>query len=153
MRKFVVCLLIVLLGGACGKFGTHSKGAVEQAIQDHLNQNSHLLANSFNTKLENVSFKGDTADALVRFESKQSAKMFVEVRYGLRLQNGHWEVVSSSMMSGMGGDFHAGGGTTPATGAQPAPSPLQPSHRSLGKQLRGSSSGALALHMTQEWDS
>src|SRR6516165_7817006 len=126
MRKFVVCLLIVLLGGACGKFGTHSKGAVEQAIQDHLNQNSHLLANSFNTKRENVSFKGDTADALVRFESKQSAKMFVEVRYGLRLQNGHWEVVSSSMMSGMGGDVHAG--------AEPRLPPAHSLHRPLCSQ-------------------
>lgn len=128
MRKFVVCLLIALPGGACGKLGTHSKGAVQQAIQDHLNQNSHLIANSFNTKVESVSFTDDTADALVKFESKQSASIFVEVRYGLRLENGRWQVISSTPMSGQGGNSHMGNENAPATGAQPAPPPLQPSH-------------------------
>jgi hypothetical protein len=128
MRKFVVCLLTVLLSGACGKWGTHSKGAVQRAIEDHLNQNSHLVANSFNTKVENVNFKDDTAEALVKFESKQSASIFVEVRYGLRLQNGHWEVISSTPMSGQGGDSHVGSGNTPPAGAQPASPPLEPSH-------------------------
>jgi hypothetical protein len=128
MRKFVVCLLTVLLSGACGKWGTHSKGAVGQAIQDHLNQNSHLIANSFNTKVENVSFKDDTAEALVKFESKQSASIFVEVRYGLRLESGHWVVISSTPMSGQGGDSHMGNENASPAGAQPASPPLEPSH-------------------------
>jgi hypothetical protein len=128
MRNSGVCLLIILLSGACGKWGTHSERAVQQAIDDHLKQNSHLVANSFNTKVESVDFKGDTAEALVKFESKQSANIFVEVRYGLRLQNGQWQVVSSTPMSGQGNDSHGGNESVPPSGAQPASPPLVPSH-------------------------
>lgn len=128
MRKLAVCVLILLFYGACGKWRTHSKGAVQQAIEDHLNQNSHLVANSFKTKVETVNFKDDTADALVRFESKQSANIFVEVRYGLRLESGHWQVVSSTPMSGQGDDSHGRSQSAPPAGAHPASPPLESSH-------------------------
>jgi hypothetical protein len=128
MRKLLICLVTVILSTACGRWGSHSEGAVEQAVKDHLNQNSHLIANSFNTKVESVSFKDDTADALVKFESKQSAGIFVEVRYGLRLENARWQVISSTPMSGQGDDSHMGGGNAPPAGAQPASPPPQPSH-------------------------
>jgi hypothetical protein len=128
MHKFLICLVTVILSTACGRWGSHSKGAVEQAVKDHLNQNSHLIANSFNTEVESVSFKDDTADVLVKFVSKQSASIFVEVRYGLRLENGHWVVISSTPMSGQGDDSHKRDGNAPPAGAQPASPPLQPSH-------------------------
>lgn len=128
MRKLGVCLLVALLNGACGKWGTHSTGAVQRAIEDHLKQNSHLVANSFNTKIENVDFKGDSAEALVKFESRESSNIFVEVRYGLRLENGQWQVVSSTPMSGQATDSHGGSENGPPAGAQPAEPPAVPSH-------------------------
>ena len=128
MRELEVCLLIALLSGACGKSGTHSTGAVQRAIDDHLKQNSHLVANSFSTKIENVDFKDNTAEALVRFESKESSNIFVEVRYGLRLESGQWQVVSSTPMSGQGTDSHGGNENAAPPGAQPASPPLAPSH-------------------------
>ncbi|HEY6290071.1 MAG TPA: hypothetical protein VI455_00715, partial [Terriglobia bacterium] len=125
--RMIVCLVAAALFGACGVWnvgwGTHSKRAVELAIQDHLRQNRSLISSNFDTQIESVNFKGDTAEALVRFQSKQSAQLSVEVRYGLRLERERWEVVSSTPMSGQGGDSHgapedgpsAPGGTQPAT--------------------------------------
>jgi hypothetical protein len=107
--------------GSCHR--SRSK-AVEQAVQDHLKRNTHLVAGSYSTKIERIAFNGDTADALVRFESKQSANLFVEVDYGLRLEDGRWEVISSTPVGGLGGDSHRPR-DTPAT--QPGLTP-RPSH-------------------------
>jgi hypothetical protein len=116
------CLAAFVLTDACGTFGTHSRKAVEQAIQEHLNQNTHLVASSFDTRIESVTFKGDAAQALVRFQSKQSAALFVEVRYDLRLENGRWQVVSSTPMSGQGGDSHTSSvDNPPPAGAESRP--------------------------------
>jgi len=86
---------------------------------------------------ESVDFKDDTANALVKFQSKQSEQLFVEVRYDLKFESGQWEVASSTPMSGQGGDSHrmdqqgvstpdARPATTPGTPSD-AP-PLEPSH-------------------------
>ncbi|HEV2424684.1 MAG TPA: hypothetical protein VGZ29_07650 [Terriglobia bacterium] len=124
----------LVLTCACSWFSGHSKGAVEQAVNDHLAQNRNLKSGSFRTRIESVNFKGDNADAVVRFESTQSSALFVEVRYGLQRQNGKWEVVSSTPMSGQGGDSHGSAqdqnvgpppASEPAGSAHPAP---QPSH-------------------------
>lgn len=107
---------------------------MEQAINDHLTQNPNLKSGSFQTKIESVNFKGENADAVVRFESTQSSALFVEVRYGLQRENGKWEVVSSTPMSGQGGDSHSSAQdqsvgpppiSEPAGAAEPKP---QPSH-------------------------
>ena len=126
----LICLAAVALSAGCGKWGTHSRKAVEQAIRDHLSQNRSLLSNSFETEIESVSFKGDTADARVKFQSKQSAQLFVEVNYGLRLENGRWEVVSSAPLSAQGGDSHGSAKDSEAvpSGAEPGSPQLQPSH-------------------------
>ena len=131
MRKLGAALAAVVLLMGCGRWGSHSQRAVAQAIDEHLKQNSHLIASSFDTEVERVTFNGDSADAVVKFKSKQSAAIFVEVRYGLHYENGRWEVVSSQAMSGQDGDSHGqtGAGTPPpSTGATPAAAPLQPSH-------------------------
>jgi hypothetical protein len=109
MRRLFVVLAATLVLAACGRWGSHSKRAVEQAINEHLSGNTHLISSNFETEIENVSFKGDTATALVKFKSKQSAAVFVEVRYSLRNEKGRWEVVSSAPMSGQGGDSHGQG--------------------------------------------
>ena len=131
MRKFLPVLAVTLLLAGCGRWGSHSKGAVQQAIREHLSQNSHLIASNFDTEVESVSFNGDKADALVKFKSKQSAAIFVEVRYGLHFEKGRWEVVSSAPMSGQGGDSH-GAGVADQPPMPPAAHPgapgLHPSH-------------------------
>jgi hypothetical protein len=105
------------------------KQAVERAIQEHLKQNTHLVAGSFRTRIESVTVHGDSADALVRFESKQSAQNFVEVYYGLRLEDGRWEVVRSSQVNVPTGDSQRprDQDIPPAQGAGQTALP-QPSH-------------------------
>jgi len=134
LRLTTIVTAALLLTCACSRFNGHSKAAVERAIDDHLAQNPNLKSGSFQTKIESVNFKGDNADAVVRFESKQSSALFVEVRYGLQRQNGTWEVVSSTPMSGQGGDSHSSPQdqsfgppptSEPAESARPTP---QPSH-------------------------
>ena len=125
MRKLTICLAGLFMVACQGA----QKKAVEQALEDHLKGNPRLVAGSYKTKVERVSFKGDSADALVRFESKQSANLFVEVDYGLRVENGRWEVVSSAPMGGLGGDSHRPReGTPPPPQASPPALNPQPSH-------------------------
>lgn len=104
MRKLLVCFVGLLpVATGCNRLqGIQSKGAVEEAIYAHLKQNPHLALNSFTTQIEGVRFSGDTAEARVKFRSKQSAKLAVEVRYVLRREGSRWEVVSSSPVSGQG---------------------------------------------------
>jgi hypothetical protein len=98
----------LLATSGCKRLGglTHSEASVERAINDHLAQNRNLKSGSFQTKVESVVFKGDTASTVVRFDSRQSPGLFVEVRYGLRLEGGQWQVVSSTPLSGQGSDSH-----------------------------------------------
>lgn len=135
LKPMTVAMLVLIGACACKQWGTRSKASVERAINDHLAQNRHLKSDSFQTKVQSVEFKGDTADAVVRFESRQTSGLFVEVRYGLRLENGQWQVVSSTPLSGQGGDSHNSpqdqdlglpAGTEPA-GVPGRPAP-QPSH-------------------------
>jgi hypothetical protein len=132
-RLTAIMLTSMLLASACGRVGTHSKASVESAINQHLAENRHLKSGSFETKVESVTFQGDTADAVVRFESRQSSSLFVEVHYGLRLEDGRWQVVSSAPMSGQGGpsdDSHNAPQDQdfgPA-GTQPAAPPSQARH-------------------------
>lgn len=104
MRKVVAAgLLAGLVATVIGCYGNaKSKAAVEKAIQEHLNRNPRLSLDAFTTTVEDVSFKGDTAEARVKFTSKQNPKLAVEVGYGLKRAGNHWEVVSSTPLSGQG---------------------------------------------------
>jgi hypothetical protein len=96
MRRF--CLFIALLSvvgfASCAR--TNSKMVVESAIQKHLHENAHLMLNSFTTHFEAVNVKGDTANALVKYQSKQLPRLAVRVRYVLKLEQGQWQVITSS---------------------------------------------------------
>src|SRR3989475_5789081 len=50
-----------------------------------------------------VKFHGDTAEAEVKFESKESPDLAVKVHYVLQKSGDHWVVRSSSPAGGMGG--------------------------------------------------
>jgi hypothetical protein len=112
-------VLAVIVAAGCKHLET--KAAVKEAIDAHLKQRADLMMSGMTTEVLNVQFHGDTADADIRFQSKQSAAMSVTIRYTLRKANDHWEVVSSSRAHGaMGTNPHAIPGTS-ATPTKPAP--------------------------------
>lgn len=87
-------ILSVAVFASCAR--TNSKAAVEAAVQNHLHENAHLMLNSFTTQFESVAVKGDTANALVKYQSKQVPRLAVHVQYNLKLDHGRWQVISSS---------------------------------------------------------
>jgi len=98
-------VLVMTTAASCNR-GINSRSAVERAIEAHLERNSSLALNAFTTEISDVTFEGDNAEAVVKFESKQAPHMAVQVRYTLRKEGDHWVVQSSS---GMGGNPPGGG--------------------------------------------
>jgi hypothetical protein len=96
MRRLCLCIAILSVAGFASCARTNSKMAVETAIQKHLHENAHLMLNSFTTRFEDVTVKGDTANALVRYQSKELPRLVVHVRYVLKLEQGQWQVITSS---------------------------------------------------------
>ena len=127
MRGVLVCIgLAVLAATGCGSTGgRQSKGAIQEAIEAHLKKRPSMRLANMSIEIQNVKFTGDTAAAEVRFRSKQSPDLAVGVRYLLRRVGNHWEVQSSSPMSGMGMSPHSGTGTT-----MPVPAPAIPAPQS-----------------------
>ena len=132
MRKFSIALTVgTLLLSACSMAGgLKSNDAIRGAIEAHLKDNPHLSIANFNTQLESVQFKDDTADALAKFVSKADQNSAVEVRYQLKLEDRRWEVVSSTPAGGQGMGGHGDAmesmpaghpAATPADQGQPAP--------------------------------
>ncbi len=134
--KFLITVFVgvALLFSGCSK--SRDSGAereVRAALNAHLQKKGNLALNNMNMDIQSVKFNGDSAEAQVRFQSKEKADLAVSVRYVLRRAGDHWEVESSSPVGGMGSDPHASspsqGGTGPATSpappsdeAKPAPS-------------------------------
>jgi len=113
----------VIVSAGCKHLET--KAAVQEAIDAHLKQRADLMMSGMTTEVLNVQFHGDTADADVRFQSKQSAAMAVTIRYTLRKTGDHWEVVSSSQAHGaMGTNPHQ----MPPASATPTPPAPEASH-------------------------
>ena len=114
-----LAVLAVVVTAGCKRLET--KAAIQEAIDAHLKQRADLMMSGMTTDVLNVQFHGDTADADVRFQSKQSAAMTVTIRYTLRKAGDHWEVVSSSQAhGGMGTNPHPMPGAS-ATPTQAAP--------------------------------
>ena len=132
MHKFSIALIVgTLLLAACSMAGgLKSNDAIRGAIEAHLKDNPHLSMTNFNTQIESVQFKDDTADALAKFVSKADQNSAVEVRYQLKLEDQMWKVVSSAPAGGQGMGGHGGAmesmpaghpGVPPAGEGQPAP--------------------------------
>ncbi len=104
MRKFSIAVIVgTLLLSACSMTGSlKSKSAIQGAIETHLRGNPHLALKNFDTYVEDVKFKGNSADALARFVSKTDPNAKVEVRYHLKLDGMMWKVVSSEPAGGQG---------------------------------------------------
>lgn len=132
MRALVMTLVVLGLAGstACHRLsGVNSKAAVQEAIAEHLKQRSNVVSQNMTMEVGEVTFNGDTAQAQVKFRSKQAPNLAVGVLYKLRRAGNGWQVVSTSATTMPG--------TTPHENAiAPAPSPStnsteispQPSH-------------------------
>ncbi len=116
-----------VLLAACSHRGLRSDQAVRQAIEAHVKSRSDLMMSNMTMEVQGVKFDGDTAQADVKYRSKDNADLAVSVHYSLKLAGDHWEVVSSSSANGSSTNPHAGAATSTPQGPAAAPTPA-PSH-------------------------
>lgn len=133
MRKFSLFMFLgMFLLSACSMTGSlKSKAAIKGAIETHLKNNPQLALSNFNTEVESVKFKGNTADALAKFVAKGAPQQAVEVRYQLKLEGRMWKVVSSEPVGGQGMGMHGGamgGSGSMGQGQSGQMTPPAPSH-------------------------
>ncbi|MGO8736094.1 MAG: hypothetical protein ACLQVM_25245 [Terriglobia bacterium] len=132
MRAVVMSLLVLGLAGsaACHRFsGVQSKAAVQEAIEEHLKQQPNVTFQNLTLEVGDVTFNGDTAQAQVKFRSKQAPDMAVGVQYKLRRSGDGWKVESTSSASMAGTTPHGdAAGPTPSQTTNPTDMGPQPSH-------------------------
>jgi uncharacterized protein YhdP len=125
---------LVVLGlagsGACHRLsGIHSKAAVQEAIEEHLKQQPNVAFQNMTVEVGDVTFNGDTAQAQVKFSSKQTPHVAVGVVYKLRRVGNGWQVESTSSATMPGTTPHANAaGPTPSPATNPTDIAPQPSH-------------------------
>ena len=132
MRAVVISLVILGLAGstACRRSSElQSKAAVQEAIEEHLRQQPNVVFQNMTMEVGDVAFRGDTAEAQVKFRSKEAPNLAVGVQYKLRRSGNGWKVESTSSAS-MGGTAPHGGvaGSMPSPSANPTDIAPQPSH-------------------------
>jgi len=132
MRAVMMSLLVLGLAGsaACNRLsGVHSKAAVQEAIEEHLKQQPNVVFQNMTVEVGDVAFSGDTAEAQVKFRSKQAPNMAVGVQYKLRRSGNGWKVESTSAASMPGTTPHGNAaGPTPSPSTNPTDIGPQPSH-------------------------
>jgi predicted amidohydrolase YtcJ len=131
--KFLMAgvLAMAVLAGACSKRSeTAQEREVRAAIQEHLQKKGTLAMNNMTMDVQSVKVNGDTADAEVRFQSKEKPELAVGMHYVLHRTNGKWEVQSGNPTEGMGGDSHQSmeKPQSAAPGAQPSTPQPEASH-------------------------
>ncbi len=132
MRAVEMSLLVMALAGlsACNRSsGANSKAAVQQAIEEHLKQRPNVVLQNMTVEVGDVTFSGDTAQAEVKFRSKESPSLAVGVLYKLRRTGNAWQVESTSSMSMPGTSPHGNAGASmPPSPANSSGVGPQPSH-------------------------
>lgn len=127
MRVLVAGLAALgLILASCQKAGeADSKAEIHAAIESHLQQRPNVMLTNMTLEVQDIKRTGDTAEAEVKFRSKQQADLVVGVRYRLKKVGERWQVESSLPSGGMGMPPHGRPGET-----APAPQnvPLQSSH-------------------------
>ena len=118
---FAAVVIGALALSTCSK--GNAEPEVREALNQHLQKKGNLALNNMDMNIENVKVNGDTADAQVKFQSKQRPELAVTIHYVLKRTGDHWEVASSSPMSGMGGDPHGSSAMGSDSGSAPAPAP------------------------------
>lgn len=136
MRYFLAGVLsLAVVFGACSKSGeSGSEREVGAALNQHLQKKGNLSLDNMTIDIQSVKINGDSAEAQVRFQSKEKPDLAVAIHYVLRRAGDHWEVESSSPQGGMGSDPHQsagaagglGGGEALAPPASPAPGEAKP---------------------------
>ena len=132
MRTLVMSLVVLGMASsaACHRLsGDNSKAAVQEAIAKHLKQRPSVASQNMTMELGEITFDGDTAQAQVKFRSKQAPDVAVGVLYKLRRVGNGWQVVSTSAATMPGTSPHENT-TAPATppSTNPADITPQPSH-------------------------
>jgi uncharacterized protein YhdP len=132
MRAVVMSLVVLGLASsaACHRLGgNHSKAAVQEAIEEHLKQQPNLVFQNMTVEVGEVTFNGDSAEAQVKFRSKQAPNLAVGMLYKLRRAGNGWQVESTSTATMPGTTPH---GNTAAPMPSPSTNPTdigpQPSH-------------------------
>jgi uncharacterized protein YhdP len=132
MRAVVMSLLVLGLAGsaACNRLsGVHSKAAVQEAIEEHLKQQRNVVFQNMTVEVGDVAFSGDSAQAQVKFRSKQAPNMAVGVQYKLRRSGNGWKVESTSTASMLGTTPHGSAAApTPSPSTNPTDIGPEPSH-------------------------
>jgi hypothetical protein len=128
MRILMATVLgVALVGVACNRHSENTQEKeVRAALETHLQQKGNLAMNNMTMEIQSVKFNGDTADAQVRFQSKEKPELAVGIHYVLRRVDGKWQVESSNPISGMGGDSHQQAEMPNPHGAAPAGHPSAP---------------------------
>ena len=120
MRRLFTCLLALMVAAtlACRREDA-TKEAVRAAIEAHLAQRQNLMVANLAMEIQDIKVNGDTAEAEVKYRSKQISDLQVNVHYRLRKTEQGWKVESSSS-PGMGGSPHGGASSVPEHGAPPS---------------------------------
>lgn len=128
MRAVVTSLVVLGVAAlaACHKLGgIDSKAAVQEAIEDHLKQQPNVFFQNMTVEVGDVTFNGDTAEAQVKFRSKQAPNLAVGMVYRLRKVGDKWQVESTATASMPGTSPH---------GSTSAPMPSPPANPGIGPQ-------------------
>jgi hypothetical protein len=132
MRAVVMSLVVLGLAAsaACHRLsGIHSKAAVQEAIEEHLKQQPNVVFQNMTVEVGEVTFNGDTAEAQVKFRSKQAPNLAVGVVYRLRKAGDKWRVESTATASMLGTSPHGNtAGPMPSPSTSPTDIGPQPSH-------------------------
>jgi len=132
MRAMVMSLVVlsVVASAACHKLnGIDSKAAIQEAIEEHLKQQPNVFLQNITVEVGDVSFNGDTAQAQVKFRSKQAPNLAVGMLYRLRRTGNGWHVESTSTASMPGTTPHGNAAApTPSSSTNPPDIAPQPSH-------------------------
>jgi hypothetical protein len=119
---------IALLAAGCSRAPKNNE-AIRQAVMDHLTKNTGLDVNSMKIDVASVQYRGNEADAVVRFQPKNMPGGGMSITYTLESKGNKWSVKKKAG-SGMGA--HPGAEMPGAAGSEmpsghPAPSGAQPS--------------------------
>jgi hypothetical protein len=126
MRVALASLIgFVMIAAVACKKAAEPKAEIQSAIEAHLQQRQNLMLANMTLEVGEVKITGDTAQAEVKFRSKQKPDLVVAVQYTLHRQGDRWQVESSTPTSGMGVSPHGGMATAPEPASE---QPLKSSH-------------------------
>lgn len=89
---------VLLFGAACRKASSDDE-AIRAAILQHLQTRSGLNLSAMDTQFQQITVKGDHAQAQVLFRAKQEGAS-MQMNYSLERRGGEWTVLGSQPAGG-----------------------------------------------------